>query len=112
MGGQKGGCLHHPWPGQDQDKEETSNESRQEDDVRPGSRRQSKACQDCRQGIPNSCTQERYLILLCKTSPRNRSSCGKFYIEVRYFRQAGSVRVWQQMPLYMAQQLGPVCIEK
>merc|ERR1711953_1174631 len=59
----KGGCLHHPWLGQDQDKEETSNESRQEDDVRPGSRCQSKACQDCRQGIPNSCAQERYLIL-------------------------------------------------
>merc|ERR1712046_507060 len=35
----------------------------QEDDVRPRSRRQSKACQDCRQGIPSGCAQERNLTL-------------------------------------------------
>ena len=42
---------------------ETRNNSCQKDDVRPRSRRQSKACQDCRQGIPSCCVEGPDLIL-------------------------------------------------
>merc|ERR1712210_408904 len=55
--------VHHPWPRQDQDQEETGDKSHQEDDVWRRNTCQSKACQDGRQGIPNSCAEGRYLIL-------------------------------------------------
>merc|ERR1712207_67410 len=46
---EKGSCQDH---------EQTSNKSFKKDDVRPRSGGESKACQDCRQGIRSSCTQE------------------------------------------------------
>merc|ERR1712008_592999 len=58
-------AVHHPWPCQDQDSQETSNQSHQEDHVWQRNARKSKACQDCRQGIPSCCVEGQHLIFDC-----------------------------------------------
>merc|ERR1711933_141056 len=70
--------VHYSWPCQDQDSQETSNQGHQEDHVWQRNDRQSKACQNCRQGIPSCCVEGKHLIL-DSTRPKMSHTVGRFY---------------------------------
>merc|ERR1711956_125831 len=100
------GRVHHPWPCQDQDKEETGNQSYQEGDVWQRNDRESKACQDCRQGLRSGCIESPNSMLDSARASHTRAS--------HMSRRVGSsttrfiicdVLAWwgvrRQLPLYM-----------